>query len=657
MTTRPVFYLKINTNSDFSLACFWHWVDIVKEYGSDYIVVCDNNELKSIILSVDSNIEQKFISSSSVGKDKLKGLVTAFWLNTGAALLTPFIDAKNKGLNSFFNIDADDTVMLCEASKCAEALRKAQLYADNATVNCFSLDMHSSSYNRFYRHWTFGITYVKMDVDYFIALEKIRSLHTELKEKELNLDGNIDELFKNLGLYSFISLGVFYVDNLIFRHQNWEINIWKNNRYLYKSISNSYKYLWHLSETDLVYGLDIPDYCVKIDIGISEKDCVEFMLKNKTLSDFTPEMEINLLAKELSKFASRCQNFDKLYIYGDRWNQQYLAKYLKVCCGIQITGFVTSKSLQDIDISGNYGLIIGLSDKYYNEIFPIIKEMDSSNIIFLAEFLKVKIGEKMRRLSASVLSFYYKLSKPDNSIIEFTSYINDIARIAKITNGTLGKFYFFGGELLLDKDSARYISVARNYLPNTKFIIVTNGLLLFNDKSIWQTARNFDVIIHINRHTLKTDVESILAKAKTEQVRIKISESDEETLIYAITGEYCDYNCNIPACHQFNKFCTIYNGKLYACPLAAQFTDIDRNYISIDSITHFDEISTFLCNPTHLCKMCDIKARKRANADTVNTDKLNCDEKAVIPENANSRSLYRVKEISWFDGLLNMESL
>ena len=53
-------------------------------------------------------------------KQILRNIVVPFWLNAGAALLTPFLHAKEKGYKTFWNIDADDTVMCADALKCAE---------------------------------------------------------------------------------------------------------------------------------------------------------------------------------------------------------------------------------------------------------------------------------------------------------------------------------------------------------------------------------------------------------------------------------------------------------------------------------------------------------------------------------------------------------
>ena len=62
----PVFYLKINLKTDFSIECFNHWVDIVEASRANYYIVCDKEDVKEKIIN-DKN-KDKFIPTSIKAK-------------------------------------------------------------------------------------------------------------------------------------------------------------------------------------------------------------------------------------------------------------------------------------------------------------------------------------------------------------------------------------------------------------------------------------------------------------------------------------------------------------------------------------------------------------------------------------------------------------
>ena len=280
----PTFYLKINTNTEFAVKCFEHWVEIVEAYGADYYVVCDNEDLCT---RISNDVKpHNIIPSSENARALIKDMVAPFWLNAGTALLTPFFHAKENGISSFFNIDADDTVMCCEAGVCAKVLMKARTYADNTEISCFSLDIHSSAVERYFPCWTFGVTYVKNNVDYIHAINQFTTLRERIGAKNL-IDENIDEVFSVLGNESVIETGSFYIENLYFRHQNWETHYYENGYFRYKNISNFTRKLWRIKDFEIECGLKIPDRFIKIDADILHKDCLTFLNSNDIFSMFT----------------------------------------------------------------------------------------------------------------------------------------------------------------------------------------------------------------------------------------------------------------------------------------------------------------------------------------------------------------------------------
>ena len=279
----PVFYLKINLKTDFSIECFNHWVDIVEASRANYYIVCDKEDVKEKIIN-DKN-KDKFIPTSIKAKQLLRNIVDPHWLNVGAAVFTSFIHAKENNFEAFWNIDADDTVMCADAPKCAEMLKQVQEYADKNNFNCFSLDIDSSGYERFYSHWTFGVCYCKLSVDYVSKLLGFSELKKNLKRDDL-IDINLNEVFNILGRSSQIKVGTFYIENLYFRHSDLEIHYCNNQRIFYRNISEYTKVLLRLKENEIENGLSIPNRFVKFNFGLSQLESLAFLETNNIFNRF-----------------------------------------------------------------------------------------------------------------------------------------------------------------------------------------------------------------------------------------------------------------------------------------------------------------------------------------------------------------------------------
>ena len=313
MKKAAVFYLKINLNTNFSVECFNHWTNIVEALGADYYIVCDKEELRAKVIN-DKN-KDKFIPTMLRAKQLLRNIVVPFWLNAGAALLTPFLHAKEMGYETFWNIDADDTVICADALKCAEMLNQVAEYADKTDVDCFSLDMHSSGFERFYPHWTFGVCYCKTNTDYTSKLLGFNEFfeHTDLKRDEL-FDNNLDEVFSILGKYGQLKTGTFYIENLYFRHCDFEIHSYKDGRFIYRDVSQYTKVLWRLKNSEIEHGLLIPERFVKFDAGLSQAESLDFLESNELFNNFVGRKSHNLNFDGISKRVN--DNGKKLILFG-----------------------------------------------------------------------------------------------------------------------------------------------------------------------------------------------------------------------------------------------------------------------------------------------------------------------------------------------------
>lgn len=233
-----VFYLKFNSaNFHYNIASLEHWINIVNAMGGDYYIICDNKNLERQILSQlkfdNSNI--KFIQSDNTISSKLiKAIAIPFWRKAARAHLTTFYHAQKIGLNSFWNIDADDTMFFDEASNVAAALKIVQKYAVENNINCFSLDMHSSYFNGIL--WNFGVTFV---YDTGACIKAIKEIDGRMKQETPYCGA--DNYFRHLKNKNLLNCKTYNINNCYFVHWGqWGIiyilktlQICKNNKLIY----------------------------------------------------------------------------------------------------------------------------------------------------------------------------------------------------------------------------------------------------------------------------------------------------------------------------------------------------------------------------------------------------------------------------------------
>jgi organic radical activating enzyme len=274
--SRPAFYLKINNGERDNYECFWHWVRIAQESKADIYVLCDNDRIRREIENTNKQINTKlsFICSE---RAYLSKACKNFEMRHGKpdnvvayALLTPFVHAAKHGVKAFWNIDADDTVLFAKPEVCSRVLNQAADYADKNKIDCFSLDMCYSGFPL--AHWSFGVTYTKMEKDYIHLLEITKPLKA-YSDCPWRLEDryNIDDYFNFLGYIHVLKIGEWYVENLYFEHLNTWRNTWKDGRIRYAMENfNSKSKLGFFKGPLTKDGFEIPDEVVRFAVDEDE---------------------------------------------------------------------------------------------------------------------------------------------------------------------------------------------------------------------------------------------------------------------------------------------------------------------------------------------------------------------------------------------------
>lgn len=272
------FYLKVNSYSFYTIKALQHWIDIIHYFNGDFIIICDKEKLKRYILKnvkfYNDNI--KFIKSIKKPLTKMvKEIVTGFWTNAAYAHLTTFFHSQQNGIKSFWNIDADDTIIAAPPYEVVQLLQKAEKYAAENDISLFSYDMWRSRTRS--KAWTFGVTYTR-NINQLI--DKFKTANRKWQKEYKNCDQalNIDWFCTYLKDNNLAKIETFYTENCYFLHMGdflfdpvgKFISCFKNN------VVN-FPLLYALYDNLEMGQIPIARDSISIDSNISEESSVKFL--------------------------------------------------------------------------------------------------------------------------------------------------------------------------------------------------------------------------------------------------------------------------------------------------------------------------------------------------------------------------------------------
>ena len=272
---RRVFYLKVNRVDYYVLWCIQQWIYVVDLLDADFYFVCDNPKLENKILENIRfrNVNIKFLRSETESLEKYVDLIAIpCWRKACAAHLTTFLHAKENGYKRFWNIDADDTMFLMSPNKTADMLLRAEECAEADKIDILSLDMWYSLSKG--RHWSFGVSYVNNEIDWFALLKPDEN--ADWKQKISSDNYNADWYFtylRNNGR----NIQTFYVDNCSFIH--WgkfephelcsNISNWTAGKLVYPISQCLYD--------EKFAEREIPEDCIRLDVNTNEIEAQKFI--------------------------------------------------------------------------------------------------------------------------------------------------------------------------------------------------------------------------------------------------------------------------------------------------------------------------------------------------------------------------------------------
>ena len=240
--------------------------------GYKFYFLCDDRKLEREILQkcVFEHGDIPFIASMKWHlRRRAKFLYTSKrWRNAAYAHMTTFYHARRIGANRFWNIDADDTMLLMPGVKVSEAMRQVEKIVEDENLSAMSLDMWYSKTRGV--DWTFGVTYINDNIDFCRIFESVRDYSWTEPFRDYEVRFNFDWYFtymKHIGGYKIEN---FYVDRCYFLHGGdylispcsaW-LCVWRDGQAYYPLAD-----VLHVSE---IREFPIVD-SRRIDVGISEE--------------------------------------------------------------------------------------------------------------------------------------------------------------------------------------------------------------------------------------------------------------------------------------------------------------------------------------------------------------------------------------------------
>ncbi len=276
-----VYYLKINTLNAYTFNNIINWINIVaSEEGARLYLLCDDEQLIKELFETVPVIQElveviKSERDEPVFREIAEHTLAPKWYPAGFAHLTTFLHADRNGIDSYWNIDADDTLLSVEPDNAKLILKRVEHYAKENNIYAFSLDMHSSRTNGV--HWSFGITYTDNSINWFDVMRRYYKEYQTMR-KEFSGTENLDWYFTFLRSHADVRLETFYVENLIFAHYRGDfmyrvppdgIYYWMKGRY----VSLIQKYILGMEEQG---DTEIPADLVKIDAGIKYEQSLNY---------------------------------------------------------------------------------------------------------------------------------------------------------------------------------------------------------------------------------------------------------------------------------------------------------------------------------------------------------------------------------------------
>jgi len=89
---------------------------------------------------------------------------------------------------------------------------------------------------------------------------------------------------------------------------------------------------------------------------------------------------------------------------------------------------------------------------------------------------------------------FSQLAEPE--FADFATTERDLKRLSELSGGNIPLIYLVGGEPLLNPELSEFMRIAREYFPQSRIQIITNGLLLLAQKDVfWESVKKYSIMM------------------------------------------------------------------------------------------------------------------------------------------------------------------
>lgn len=231
-------------------------------------------------------------------------------------------------------------------------------------------------------------------------------------------------------------------------------------------------------------------------------------------------------------------------------------------------------------------------------------------------------------LNCKSCSHFSPIAEEEKLSIE--EFERDIKQLAKIMPGKIRKINLLGGEPLLHEQIESFMKTARQYFPKTEIYIVTNGILLLQQKpSFWTSAQENNIGIEVTKYPIRLDFKKMQETARKYGVKFRFYgrsgyiQKTQYLLPLDLEGKQKKEE-SFKECFMARNCITLYRGRLFPCSYAAYIDRFNSYFhkeipITIDDYADIyqepgEEIMKKISHPVPMCGYCNVKARTYGNA-------------------------------------------
>lgn len=206
--------------------------------------------------------------------------------------------------------------------------------------------------------------------------------------------------------------------------------------------------------------------------------------------------------------------------------------------------------------------------------------------------------------------------------LDIDVFERDVKRYSKLSKGKLGKLFLLGGEPLLHPELIDFLPIARNCFPETRIIMITNGILLEKqEERFWKAFKRYNIEIWVSDYMLNLDHEALKKKAKSYGIfygYTSVAKDENDNKVW--TKYKLDLDGKQYWANSFKNCCvkncvTLKNGKLYTCCTMAHIEHFNKYFNQKLELTEFDYVDIFkvrsyqaildaMVKPVPFCRYC-----------------------------------------------------